>query len=282
MGENRAAARQSSEYTAKTEQEAVEQACTELRIPAGQLEYEVVRDTTRTLFGLVRTGDVTIRVRRPVSDGDALADPVEAPSAEPPEPASVEPVESEGDTEEAAPKDAEVTPEPEPAATPESDRNPAELEDVATEVVSTLLDKMGMLAAIEVVDHGGILDASIDEVSPLILNIVGDDLGMLIGRRGETLRDLQFISRLIISRRLGTWPNLVVDVEGYKARREETLRSLALRMRDEVVRTGRTVMLEPMPAHERRIVHITLRNDPDVYTQSTGEDDHRKVQVLLR
>ena len=114
----------------------------------------------------------------------------------------------------------------------------------------------------------------------MALNIVGDDLGMLIGRRGETLRDLQFIARLIISRKLGVWPNLVVDVEGYKARREVTLRSLAQRMSDQVRRTGSPVTLEPMPAHERRIVHLTLRDDTNVYTESVGEGERRKVQIL--
>jgi len=106
-------------------------------------------------------------------------------------------------------------------------------------------------------------------------------LGILIGRRGETLRDLQFIVRLITSRRLGgVWPNLVVDVEGYKARREESLRALARRVADQVRRSKQPMALEPMPAHERRIIHLALRDDPDVYTESTGKDDRRKVQIL--
>jgi len=115
-----------------------------------------------------------------------------------------------------------------------------------------------------------------------VLNIVGDDLGMLIGRRGETLRDLQFLVRLMISRKIGSWPNLLLDVEGYKARRESLLRGLAERMAEQVKRTGNAVTLEPMPAHERRIIHLALHNDPDVYTESTGEDEERKVQILLR
>jgi spoIIIJ-associated protein len=160
------------------------------------------------------------------------------------------------------------------------ERNPPELEDQALDVLNTLLDKMALLAAVEVVDEGGQRDAASQEVTPLVLNIVGDELGPLIGRRGETLRDLQFVLRLILSRRLGVWPNVVLDVEGYKAHRIESLRALARRMADQVRETGRMVVLEPMPAHERRIIHITLRGDKGVYTESTGEDERRKVQIL--
>ena len=95
-----------------------------------------------------------------------------------------------------------------------------------------------------------------NEISPLVLNLVGDDLGMLIGRRGETLRDLQFIARLIISRRLGVWPNVVIDVENYKTKRITALESLARRMADQVRNTRKPVALEPMPASERRIIHL--------------------------
>ena len=151
---------------------------------------------------------------------------------------------------------------------------------MATDVVSTLLDKMGLIAAVEVADRGGTLDRVSNEVAPLVLNVVGDDLGVLIGRRGETLRDLQFIVRLIVSRKIGQWPNLVLDVEGYKARRVNGLQSLAKRMADQVRQTRQPVTLEPMPAHERRIIHLALREDPDVYTESTGEDEARKVQIL--
>ena len=115
-----------------------------------------------------------------------------------------------------------------------------------------------------------------------MLDIKGRDLGILIGRRGETLRDLQFMTRLIVNRRLGYWPNIVVDVEGYKVRREEMLTGLALRMADKAVETQRTVILEPMSPYERRIIHIALSNHPQVTTESTGEGESRKVTILPR
>jgi spoIIIJ-associated protein len=116
----------------------------------------------------------------------------------------------------------------------------------------------------------------------VLLNVSGDDLGVLIGRRGETLRDLQFLTCLIISRHVQRWPNLIVDVEHYKARREKSLTELARRMADRVRITGQSMPLEPMPPHERRIVHLALRDDPDVFTESIGQDERRKVVIMLK
>lgn len=120
------------------------------------------------------------------------------------------------------------------------------------------------------------------EEAPWVLQIRGRDLGVLIGRRGETLAALQYITRLIASRELQRRINIVLDVEGYKSRREEMLRRLAKRMADQAIQTGRTVVLEPMPPYERRIVHLALRDDPQVSTESIGEGDHRKVTIIPR
>ena len=149
--------------------------------------------------------------------------------------------------------------------------------EVGRQVVATLVGKMGLQAEVEIAGPAGPPDP--DSEPPTIIDIRGDDLGILIGRRGETLRDLQFITRLIVSRKVGHWPNLVVDVEGYRQRREQALTQLAKRMADKVRQSGRPVSLEPMPPNERRIVHLALRDDPDVMTESTGEGDARKVVI---
>ncbi len=115
-----------------------------------------------------------------------------------------------------------------------------------------------------------------------ILDIRGDDLGVLIGRRGETLGALQYLTRLIVSSQIARNVNLVVDVEGYKARREKQLRQLALRMAERVATTRKPVALEPMPANERRIIHLTLRDHPIVTTESVGRDEERKVTIILK
>jgi spoIIIJ-associated protein len=137
-----------------------------------------------------------------------------------------------------------------------------------------------MGATVQVVDYRGVLDAGQDP--PLVLNIEGEDLGILIGRRAETLAALQYLTRLMVNHRSHRWVNLVVDVEGYKARREEQLVRLAERMAERAVSTGRVVTLEAMPPRERRIVHITLRNHPEVTTQSVGEGEQRKVTIIPR
>lgn len=119
-----------------------------------------------------------------------------------------------------------------------------------------------------------------DETPPVILQVTGRDLGQLIGRKGETLAALQYITRLIASRDLQRRANIVVDVEGYKARRESRLRSLALRLAKQATQRERTMALEPMSAYERRIIHITLRDRTDVFTRSIGEGPSRKVTIV--
>ncbi len=109
---------------------------------------------------------------------------------------------------------------------------------------------------------------------------MGDDLGVLIGRRGQTLQSLQYITRLIVSREVQHWVNLVVDVEKYKLRREKSLRQLAQRMAERVAFGGQPVALEPMPPNERRIIHLALRDHLVVTTKSIGKGDRRKVTIV--
>ncbi len=137
---------------------------------------------------------------------------------------------------------------------------------------------MGVKASVQTTEYRGVLDEGQD--APLVLNIEGEDLGILIGRRAETLSSIQYLTRLMVNHRLHRWVNVIVDVEGYRARREEQLARLANRMADRAVSTGKPVMLEAMPPNERRIVHITLRDNPLVTTESVGEGDHRKVTII--
>lgn len=149
---------------------------------------------------------------------------------------------------------------------------------VGTATLQELLTKMQIDAQVAVYRA----HAESGEQAPWVLQIQGRDLGMLIGRRGETLAALQYITRLIASRELQRRANIVLDVEGYKSRREQMLRRLATRMAEQAVQLGRTVALEPMSPYERRIVHLALRDNPDVTTQSIGEGDRRKVTIVPR
>jgi spoIIIJ-associated protein len=262
MDEKSRGARPSADYTGKTVDEALKRASMELGLALNELDYQVIKESSRSVFGLVRTGEAVVRVWLPVS-------------AE--EPEAIQPLAESVKTVQKAPEEREHE-----APVKTMQGNPPNLEQVVCDMLSTLLDKMGLLAAVEVSAKGGQVDPASGEVSPMVLNIVGDDLGLLIGRRGETLRDLQFIVRLMASRKLGVWPNFVLDVEGYKARRVTALTTLAARMADQVKKTGIPATLEPMPAHERRIVHLALRDNPNVYTESKGEGEERQIQILLR
>jgi spoIIIJ-associated protein len=149
---------------------------------------------------------------------------------------------------------------------------------VGQDVLTEILRLMGVRASVETTLGHELADEG--QPPPIVLNITGEDLGILIGRRGDTLRALQYLVRLMVSHRLKHWTNLVVDVESYVVRRRRTLESLAQRMADQAVRSGRTQALEPMPAYERRIIHVTLRKNPDVTTQSVGEGERRKVTII--
>lgn len=116
----------------------------------------------------------------------------------------------------------------------------------------------------------------------LLLDVEGSELGALIGRRGETLENIQYLLRLMVNQKLHKWKNIVIDVEHYKARRVTQLTQLAERMAEQVARTGRSLSLEPMPANERRIIHMTLREHPKVYTESYGDGGRRKVHIFAR
>lgn len=145
----------------------------------------------------------------------------------------------------------------------------------ASDILANLLDYIGVDGTVKVThpDDFGL---------PTTLNIEGDDLGVLIGRRGQALSALQYIVRLILAEKTKTWTPFNVDVAGYKNRRYQSLRNLAFRLADQVKTSRRPINLEPMPADERRIIHLALANHPDVTTQSKGEGDKRKVVVQLK
>jgi spoIIIJ-associated protein len=120
------------------------------------------------------------------------------------------------------------------------------------------------------------------EASSIGLNIEGEDLGILIGRRGQTMAALQHIVRLILSHKMESKLPIVIDVEGYKQRRCEGLRLLAKRLADQVITRKAPFTMEPMTAFERRVIHLALADHPDVFTESTGFGDARKVVITLK
>ena len=185
----------------------------------------------------------------------------EQPPARPPQPVTPTPAAADEDeTALAATTDDELAAEAE----------------AAVAVLSELLDKMHVNASVS---------ASASEPDDLtgqrvnVLAINGDDLTVLIGPHGETLDALQFLGRLMVAHKLHRRSNFVVDVEGYRQRRVQALTRLAERMADKVRQRGEPISLEPMTAYERRIIHMALRDTPDVYTESAGEGKQRRVRI---
>jgi len=179
----------------------------------------------------------------------------------------------------------EPEPEPEPAPAPIAEAvsvarpkpSTDQIGETAREILENLL--AGMNVDGEVESRPVPSDASEEGISAY-LDIVGaEDVGILIGRRGETLGSLQFLTNLIASRKVGKWSKVLVDVEGYRVRRESALRNLALRIAQRVQQTRQPMALEAMPPNERRIVHLTLQNHPAVTTASTGDGDQRHVVI---
>lgn len=159
------------------------------------------------------------------------------------------------------------------------ERADADHEAIAKDILGELLVQMGVDADVMAVDNPSAVPLSTEDPQTIFLDIMGRDLGMLIGRRGDHLGQLQFLMNTLVNRKLEEWTRVIVDVEGYRARREESLVGLAERVARQVARSSRPVVLEPMPANERRIIHLTLKRHPDVVTHSEGEGSTRRITV---
>jgi len=173
---------------------------------------------------------------------------------------------------------SEVVTEPAAAQAPEGNGEVEWDETLATagrEIVEDLLDYMGFPGDVDV------LAAGKENGTPtLTLAIVdGESMGALIGRRGETLQAFQFITQLLVNRRLGHWTRVLLDIEGYRSRRERYLKDTALRAAEKAMRYRDSIELDPMIPSERRIVHLTLAEHESVKTHSEGEGDNRRVIV---
>ena len=285
------------EFAAKSVDEAIAEGLQQLGLHQDQVDVEIISRGSRGIFGL---GSEPARVRltpkakpeRPTAAAKPLVPsspvvatptPPSAPEAtvtkvEPATPQSAAPVPKEpvSRRDDDYEDDDEFGPDGETG--PSVAVSDEELAGMAASMLEEMISLMGFSAHVvaawkDTDDHND---------RHLLLNIEGDDLGALIGRRGETLASIQYLVRLMVNQRIRSWKNIIVDVEQYKERRVTQLTQLALRMADQVTESGRAVSLEPMPASERRIVHLALRDHPSVYTQSSGEGERRKVHIVAR
>ena len=234
----------SVEASGKTVDEAIERALDELDATREDIEFEVLSEPKSGILG-VGSSEARVRAWR-IGDANVAADG-DAPAAGA--------VAEEGELIE---DDAEM----------------------AAQMLDHLLELMGITADVSIRDAETPGDGL--GMAKAVLDIEGDDLGLLIGRRGETLAALQYLLNLMVGRKLTAHATFTVDVEGYRRRRETQLNSLARRMADQVRRSRRPVTLEPMPPNERRIIHLTLAEDHEVETSSLGEGENRKVSISLK
>lgn len=266
------------EVIAPTVEDAIQKGLAQLSLSQDAVDVEILDAGSRGLFGLgSRQARIRLTIKpptEPVSPGAAATSfSVETrASVEAPAPvrrvASVKPVKADPVIEEPAPEQ-----KAEPGTANEED----ETLRVSREVVTELLERMMVRAKVSAEYR----PPEEDSDEPVVLvNVEGNDLSILIGRRSETLNALQYISSLIIGKQLDKWIPLMIDVQGYRARRERQLRQIARRMADQAIHTGRRQVLEPMPASERRLIHLELRNDPQVETESVGEEPNRKVTIV--
>ena len=258
------------EIIAPSVEEAVERGLADLGLSEEDVEVEVLDSGSRGLFGL---GSRQARVRLTIKSGPGETPPAveRVFTASATDLSTVAP-ETEEDLSAAPVKSAE-----EAVSADKRLSTDDVVLHVARETVVELLERMQVYAEVTA-RFGEAEDAQSRQ--PVYVDIRGEDLSILIGPKAETLNALQYITGLIMGKELGRSIPLVVDVEGYRLRRADQIRKLARRMADQAVKSGRRQTLEPMPANERRLVHIELRNYPGVTTESTGEDPRRKVMII--
>lgn len=250
--------RTSLEVIAINVEEAIAKGLADLGVSRERVEIEILDGGSGGLFGL---GARQARIRLTIKEEPRV------------EPEVIEETQSEVE-EEPIPQEPAA---PKPAMSRYEEVQQEVTLDICQATVLDLLEHMGIECQVSA-EYGEADE--INGIEPVIVNIRGDDLSILIGKRAETLNALQYIARLIVSKELGRSVTMIVDVEGYRTRREHQLRLLARRMADQAIKTGRKQVLEPMNPAERRIIHIELRDSPYVTTQSFGEEPHRKVNIL--
>jgi len=235
------------EIIAPSVEEAVEQGLDQLGLPRDAVIIDVIDEGKSGFLGM---GNRQVRVRLSINDEKEQEIAVEEPTTNP---IHVEDEVFDDPIEEAKVK--------------------------ALRIVQNLLEKMRVTAEVS----SRILEPEDEnDKSMVLVEISGKDLSVLIGRRAETLNSLQYVTSLMLNQVMGNWMPLMIDVQGYRFRRERQLRQLARRLADQVVQTGRRQVLEPMPANERRLIHLELRYHPFVTTESVGDEPNRKTTIFLK
>lgn len=250
------------EVVAPTVEEAIDKGLEQLGVEREDVEVEVLDEGKRNLF---RFASKQAHIKLTVLDHSDNVDEVvvqeeQVPTVDDEEDLSFgELFEAETIANNAEPVNLELT----------------DVEEVVKDTVVELLEKMDVQAGIKIKK----VYQEDEDREVVYVNLEGSDLSFLIGRRAETLNALQYVTSLIVNKKLNQWIPLQLDIQNFRHRRELELQKLARRMAEQVISTGRRQCLEPMPANERRIVHIELRKNDLVYTESIGEEPNRKICI---
>jgi len=250
------------EVIAPTVEEAIEKGLEQLGVERKDVEVEVLDEGKRNLF---RFASKQARIKLTILDASLETDKAaeaeeEIATVENDEDLSFEEMfEAETNSNMHEPVNLDLT----------------DVEEVVKETVLELLEKMDVQAGVSVQK----VYQEDEEREVIYVNIEGSDLSFLIGRRAETLNALQYITSLMVNKKLNQWIPLQLDIQNFRHRREIELQKLARRMAEQVISTGRRQCLEPMPANERRIIHMELRKNDLVYTESIGEEPNRKICI---
>jgi len=250
------------EVIAPTVEEAIEKGLEQLGVERKDVEVEVLDEGKRNLF---RFASKQARIKLTILDASLETD--KAAEAE----EEIATVENDEDLSFEEMFEAETSSN----MTEPANLDLTDVEEVVKETVLELLEKMDVQAGVSVQK----VYQEDEEREVIYVNIEGSDLSFLIGRRAETLNALQYITSLMVNKKLNQWIPLQLDIQNFRHRREIELQKLARRMAEQVISTGRRQCLEPMPANERRIIHMELRKNDLVYTESIGEEPNRKICI---
>ena len=267
--------------SAKTVDDAITEALIQLGVTSDRLEYEVIEKGSAGFLGIGMKQAVIEARRKP----EPKEEKVEEPVVEEPEKAEPKKVETVQPQKAAAEKKAD---EPQKAAfekavekeVKEEVKKETKLVEVQPQTIEAVEDFLKN--TMKAMDMEVELKTEIDQDGALCVDMSGEHMGILIGKRGQTLDSLQYLANRVANKHQEGYVRVKLDTENYRARREETLRHLAKNIAHKVKRNRRPVALEPMNPYERRIIHSALQSDPYVMTHSEGEEPFRKVVITLK
>ena len=267
--------------SAKTVDDAITEALIQLGVTSDRLEYEVIEKGSAGFLGIGMKQAVIEARRKPEPKEEKVEEPVveEPVNAEPKKVEAVQPQKAAAEKKADEPQKAafEKAVEKEVKEEVKKETKLVEVQPQTIEAVEDFLKNTMKAMDMEVE-----LKTEIDQDGALCVDMSGEHMGILIGKRGQTLDSLQYLANRVANKHQEGYVRVKLDTENYRARREETLRHLAKNIAHKVKRNRRPVALEPMNPYERRIIHSALQSDPYVMTHSEGEEPFRKVVITLK